>query len=81
VGPAAMQAGSDLRRSLHPGLTRGLEPLRAWCDRILLLCNDLGRLSNSDRNSDVCPQFDILLMTYKNPNEPVWSKRRESSVY
>jgi len=33
--------------------------------------NNLGRLSNSDRNSDVCPRLDLLLMTYKTPNDPI----------
>jgi hypothetical protein len=62
-------ANLELQRQIYtfPGLTRGIEPLRGWCDRILLLFNDLGRLSNSDQNSAVCPQLDLLLMTSQNP--------------
>ena len=59
-------ANLELQRQIHifPGLSRYIEPLRGWGDRILLLFNDLGRLSNSDQNSPVCPQIELLLMTY-----------------
>ena len=70
-------ANLELQRQIwtFPGLARGIEPLRGWCDRILLLFNDLGRLSNSDQNSAVCPQFDLLLTTYKTPNDPIsWTR-------
>ena len=70
-------ANLELQRQIwtFPGLARGIEPLRGWCDRILLLFNDLGRLSNSDQNSAVCPQFDLLLTTYKTLNDPIsWTR-------
>jgi hypothetical protein len=70
-------ANLELQRQIwtFPGLTRGIEPLRGWCDRILLLFNDLGRLSNSDQNSAVCPQLDLLLTTYKTLNDPIsWTR-------
>jgi hypothetical protein len=70
-------ANLELQRQIwtFPGLARGIEPLRGWCDRILLLFNDLGRLSNSDQNSAVCPQLELLLTTYKTLNDPIsWTR-------
>jgi hypothetical protein len=70
-------ANLELQRQIYtfPWLARGIEPLRGWCDRILLLFNDLGRLSNSDQNSAVCPQLELLLTTYNTPNDPVsWTR-------
>jgi hypothetical protein len=70
-------ANLELQRQIwtFPGLAHGIEPLRGWCDRILLLFNDLGRLSNSDQNSAVFPQFDLLLTTCKTLNYPIsWTR-------
>ena len=56
-------------------MVRGIEPLRGWCDRILLLFNDLGRLCNSDQNSAVCPQLELLLTTYNTPTDSIsWTR-------
>jgi hypothetical protein len=44
-----------------PGLQHGLNPLKAWCDRILLLFNDLGRLTAPiDHNQTIASQTRML---------------------
>ena len=42
-----IRAHLELLRQIKtfPGLQHGLNPLKSWCDRILLLFNDLGRLT------------------------------------
>ncbi len=52
-----------------PGLQHGLNPLKAWCDRILLLFNDLGRLTAPiDHNQTICSHLDMLIASYGNPS-------------
>jgi len=57
----------QLQRQLttFPGLQRGLDPLKSWCDRISLLFNDLGRLTNTDQNQHICSHLDILIISYR----------------
>jgi hypothetical protein len=63
-----------------PGLQHGLNPLKAWCDRILLLFNDLGRLTAPiDHNQTICSHLDMLIASYGNPpSEPLsWNRCKD----
>jgi len=60
-----------------PGLQHGLNPLKAWCDRILLLFNDLGRLTAPiDHNQTICSHLDMLIASYGNPSSDPLSWNR-----
>ena len=63
-----------------PGLQHGLNPLKAWCDRILLLFNDLGRLTAPiDHNQTICSHLDMLIASYGNPpSDPLsWNRCKD----
>jgi hypothetical protein len=63
-----------------PGLQHGLNPLKAWCDRILLLFNDLGRLTAPiDQNQTLCSHLDMLISSYGTPpTDPVsWNRCKD----
>jgi hypothetical protein len=45
-----------------PGLQHGLNPLKVWCDRILLLFNDLGRLAASACTCSTS-SFSLVIMS------------------
>jgi len=63
-----------------PGLQHGLNPLKAWCDRILLLFNDLGRLTAPiDHNQTICSHLDMLITSYGNPpSDPLsWNRCKD----
>ena len=60
-----------------PDLQHGLNPLKAWCDRILLLFNDLGRLTAPiDHNQTICSHLDMLIASYGNPSSDPLSWNR-----
>ena len=71
----------ELQRQLttFPGLQRGLNSLKASCDRITLLFNDLGLLTHTDQNQHVCSQLDILIISYGSPpSDPVsWNRCKD----
>jgi len=63
-----------------PGLQHGLNPLKAWGDRILLLFNDLGRLTAPiDHNQTICSHLDMLITSYGNPpSDPLsWNRCKD----
>ena len=63
-----------------PGLQHGLNPLKAWVDRILLLFNDLGRLTAPiDHNQTICSHLDMLITSYGNPpSDPLsWNRCKD----
>jgi hypothetical protein len=63
-----------------PGLHHGLNPLKSWCDRILLLFNDLGRLTDPiDQNQTICSHLDILISSYDTPpTDPIsWNRCKD----
>jgi hypothetical protein len=52
VTPAHLELLRQIKT--FPGLQHGLNPLKAWCDRILLLFNHLGRLTvPTDQNQTI----------------------------
>jgi hypothetical protein len=62
-----------------PGLHHGLNPL-SWCDRILLLFNDLGRLTDPiDQNQTICSHLDMLISSYGTPpTDPIsWNRCKD----
>ena len=59
--------GAQRQLTTFKGLKHRLDLLKAWCDRILLLFNDLGRLTNTDQNKHICSQLDILIISYGSP--------------
>ena len=71
----------ELQRQLttFPGVQRGLNSLKASCDRITLLFNDIGRLTHTDQNQNVCSQIDILMISYGSPpSDPVsWNRCKD----
>ena len=71
----------ELQRQLttFPGVQRGLNSLKASCDRITLLFNDLGLLTHTDQNQHVCSQLDILIISYGSaPSDPVsWNRCKD----
>lgn len=76
------RAHLELLRQLKtfPGLQHGLNPLKAWCDRILLLFNDLGRLTAPiDQNQTLCSHLDMLISSYgAPPTDPVsWNRCKD----
>jgi len=63
-----------------PVLQHGLNPLKPWCDRILLLSNDLGRLTALiDQNQTICSHLDMLISSYGvPPSDPVsWNRCKD----
>ena len=63
-----------------PVLQHGLNPLKPWCDRILLLSNDLGRLTVLiDQNQTICSHLDMLISSYGvPPSDPVsWNRCKD----
>ena len=63
-----------------PGLQHGLNPLKVWCDRILLLFNDLGRLTDPiDQNQTICSHLDMLISSYGTPpTDPIsWNRCKD----
>ena len=76
------RAHLDLLRQIKtfPGLQHGLNPLKAWCDRILLLFNDLDRLTAPiDQNQTICSHLDMLIASYGTPStDPVsWNRCKD----
>ena len=60
-----------------PVLQHGLNPLQSWCDRNLLLFNDLGRLTAPiDQNQTICSHLDMLISSYDTPpTDPIsWNR-------
>ena len=67
------RAHLELLRQIQtfPGLHHGLNPLKAWCDRILLLFNDLTRLTAPiDQNQTICSHLDGTPVTAPLPPIP-----------
>jgi hypothetical protein len=76
------RAHLELLRQIQtfPGLQHGLNPLKSWCDRILLLFNDLGRLTAPiDQNQTICSHLDMLISSYGTPpTDPVsWNRCKD----
>ena len=76
------RAHLELLRQIHtfPGLQHGLNPLKSWCDRILLLFNDLGRLTAPiDQTQTICSHLDMLINSYGTPpTDPVsWNRCKD----
>ena len=59
-------ATNEFSRQLatFPGMARGYKALTGWCDRIMMLYNDLVRLSRHDLNQHTCVQLDNLLIIH-----------------
>jgi len=63
-----------------PGLQHGLNPLKSWCDRVLLLFNDLVRLTTPiDQNQTICSHLDMLISSYGTPpTDPIsWNRCKD----
>ena len=76
------RAHLELLRQIHtfPGLQHGLNPLKSWCDKILLLFNDLGRLTAPiDQTQTICSHLDMLINSYGTPpTDPVsWNRCKD----
>ncbi len=79
-GVTRAQLELDWQIKTFPGLQHGLNPLKSWCDRILLLFNDLGRLTTpTDQNQTICSHLDILIISYgAPPADPVsWNRCKD----
>ena len=74
------RAHLELLRQIHtfPGLQHGQNPLNSWCDRILLLFNDLGRLTTPiDQNQTFCSHIDMLITSYAAPDPVSWIRCKD----